>query len=263
MKVFALSDPHLSFGTPNKTMDRFGPQWVGHAQKIAVAWRERVADADVVLVPGDISWAMTLEQARPDLEFLAALPGTKILLKGNHDFWWSTIGKLRAALPAKMLAVQGELVRVGPVAIAGTRLWDDPEVSFASLIDWQPRSGGAGGATAMISAEPRADDREETARLLERELGRLERAMVALQGGTRDAALAIAITHYPPCGADLTPTRATALIEASGARHAVFGHLHALRRDLPKAPFGRRGAVTYTLAACDWIDFVPIEIATV
>src|SRR5882672_9439245 len=102
MRVFALSDPHLSFGTPGKTMDRFGPQWVDHPAKIERAWRERVGERDLVLVPGDISWAMGLEQARPDLEFLARLPGIKILGKGNHDYWWSSISKLRHALPPGM-----------------------------------------------------------------------------------------------------------------------------------------------------------------
>lgn len=257
MKLFALSDPHLSFGTPNKTMDRFGPQWVGHAQKIAVAWRERVAAEDVVLVPGDISWAMTLEQARPDLEFLAALPGEKVLLKGNHDYWWSTISKLRAALPPRMHAVQGDVVRIGGIAIAGTRLWDQPGVSFRDAIDWQPGPGG------VVSAEPEGDDAAEAARLFERELGRLGRAMEALEREGRSAALRVAITHYPPCGADLAPTAATALIERSGARHCVFGHLHSLRRDLASAPFGRRPGIEYHLTSCDWIDFAPQLVATV
>jgi len=255
VRLFALSDPHLSFGTPNKTMDRFGPQWVGHADKIERAWRASVGADDVVLVPGDISWAMNLEQARPDLEFLGRLPGRKVLLKGNHDYWWSTIGKLRAALPPGMHAVQGDVVRLGPFAISGTRLWDQPGVSFHDAIDWQPREGG------MVSAEPEAGDLAEAARLFERELGRLERAMEALAREGRDAAVRVAITHYPPCGGDLAPTRASALIEQAGARHCVFGHLHSLRRDLARPLFGERAGVRYHLASCDWIDFAPLRIA--
>ncbi len=256
MKLFALSDPHLSFGTPNKKMDRFGPQWVDHADKIAAAWRERVGADDVVLVPGDISWAMNLDQARPDLEFLGALPGHKVLLKGNHDFWWSTISKVRAALPPRMHAVQGDVVRIGPLAIAGSRLWDQPGVSFRDWIDWRPGPGG------MVSAEPDSADAAESARLFERELGRLERAMQEL-AATRDAGLRVAITHYPPCDGALAPTRATALLEASGARHVVFGHLHALKRDRGVPLFGRRGTTDYVLASCDWIDFAPLLVAEV
>ena len=250
MKLFALSDPHLSFGTPNKKMDRFGPQWVDHAGKIERAWLERVGAGDLVLVPGDISWAMTLEQARPDLEFLGRLSGTKVLAKGNHDYWWSTITKVRAALPTGMHALQGDAVRVGDIAIAATRLWDVPGVSFRDVIDWQPGAGG------VISAERSLDDAAESERLFMRELGRLERAIVALDAAARGAALRVVATHYPPCGADLVPTAATALIEQSGAAHSVFGHLHSLRRD--RGPlFGARAGVTYTLAACDWIDFAP------
>jgi hypothetical protein len=255
MRVFALSDPHLSFGTPNKAMDRFGPQWVNHAAKIEARWRERVGEGDVVLVPGDVSWAMTLEQARPDLEFLGRLPGTKVLVRGNHDFWWSTISKVRRALPPSLKALQGDAVRIGDVAICGTRLWDLPGVSFHDWIDWRPAPAAA------ISAERTLEDEEESRRIFERELLRLDRALAALEEAARGGALRIAATHYPPCGADLARSPATERIERHGVRHAVFGHLHALRRDLPAAPFGTRGEVHYTLAACDWIDFAPIELA--
>ena len=257
MKVFALSDPHLSFGTPNKEMDRFGAQWVGHAKKIESNWRERVGERDLVLVPGDVSWAMTLDQARPDLEFLGRLPGTKVLVKGNHDYWWSTITKLRRALPAGTFALQGDAVRIGDVAIGGTRLWDVPDASFHDWIDWQPGEGGA------ISAERTTEDEAESARLFERELGRLERAIAALAECARDDAFRIVATHYPPCGPDLAPSRATALIERSGARRSVFGHLHSVRRDRPSPPYGERAGVVYVLASCDWIDFAPVEIAEV
>ncbi|MSR45583.1 MAG: phosphoesterase [Planctomycetes bacterium] len=257
MKVYALSDPHLSFGTPNKAMDRFGPQWVDHPRKIAAAWRERVGTNDIVLVPGDVSWAMTLEQAKPDLDWLAALPGHKVLLKGNHDYWWSTIGKVRAAIGPRMHAIQGDVVSIGGVAIAGTRLWDQAGVSFRDAIDWRPGPGG------MVSAEPEGDRAAEAARIFERELGRLERAMAALAQEGRAAALRIAVTHYPPCGGDLAATRATDRIEAAGARHCVFGHLHSLRRDLATPLFGQRGGTEYVLASCDWLDFAPRLVASV
>lgn len=256
MNVFALSDPHLSFGTPNKLMDRFGPQWVGHAAKIEKAWRERVGANDLVLVPGDVSWAMTLEQARPDLQFLGRLPGTKVLTKGNHDYWWSTISKVRAALPAGMHALQGDAVRVDDVVIAGTRLWDLPGVRFGEVIDWQ------GGADARISAERSLADESESLRIFERELGRLDRALAAMDALASDGALKIAATHYPPCGPRLEASRASELMERHGVRHAVFGHLHSLRRDLATSPFGAKGAITFTLASCDWIGFAPVVVAT-
>jgi predicted phosphohydrolase len=258
MKVFALSDPHLSFGTPGKEMDRFGPQWVGHPAKIERAWRERVQDDDLVLVPGDISWAMGLEKARPDLEFLGRLPGTKVLGKGNHDFWWSTITKVRQALPPKTFALQGDAVRVGDVVVGGTRLWDIPGASFRDWIDWKPDPGGK--PLEMISAEPSAEQAAETARLWERELGRLDRALAEIDHLATGGALRIAAVHYPPCDPELHPTAATAAFERAGVRHVVFGHLHSVKRDRG-APFGERAGVRYHLASCDWIDFTPQLVA--
>jgi predicted phosphohydrolase len=271
MKVFALSDPHLSFGTPDKLMDRFGPQWVGHAAKIERAWRERVGADDLVIVPGDISWAMNLEGARPDLEFLGRLPGTKLLGKGNHDYWWSTISKVRGSLPPGMHALQGDAIRIGDVVVGGTRLWDIPGASFRDWIDWRVEpadaashgeGGGHGGAgPTMISPEPGADVAAETERLWLRELGRLERALADIARLAGDDALRIAAVHYPPCDPELHETAATRAFEASAIRHVVFGHLHSVKRDRPRAPFGERGGVRYHFASCDWIDFTPQLVA--
>jgi|SoiMethySBSTD1v2_1073268.scaffolds.fasta_scaffold517208_3 predicted phosphohydrolase len=235
-------------------MDRFGAQWVGHPQKIEKAWRERVGERDLVLVPGDVSWAMTLEQARADLEFLGGLPGTKVLLKGNHDYWWSTISKVRAAAPSSVKLLQGDALRVGNVAIGGARLWDAPGLSFHDWIDWTPAPGGA------ISAERSIDDAAESRKIWERELGRLERSLAEMERLAGGDALRIAATHYPPCGPALEPSPASERIARSGARHAVFGHLHSVRRDRGM-PFGEKDGVRYVLAACDWIDFAPILVA--
>ena len=262
MKVFALSDPHLSFGTPDKKMDRFGPQWVDHAAKIERAWREVVGSGDLVIVPGDISWAMHLDGARPDLDFLARLPGTKILGKGNHDYWWASITKLRGALPAGMHALQGDAVRVGDVVVGGTRLWDIPGASFRDWIDWrEDGKSDAKGAPMMISPEPRGDEAAETARIWERELGRLARALVEVERLAGGGALRIGAVHYPPCVPELDETAATRAFEAASIRHVVFGHLHSVKRDRPRAPFGERGGVRYHLTSCDWIDFRPVMVA--
>lgn len=254
MKVFALSDPHLALATPGKEMDRFGAHWHEHASKIEEHWRAAVSAEDVVLVTGDISWAMRLEQAKADLEFLARLPGTKILLKGNHDFWWASVQKLRAWLPAGMLALQGDAVRVGEIAVAGTRLWDNPELSFHALINWDP---------AGPAISPPGDQQDqESLRIFRREQGRLQRAMQHLVQDpvTSAAPLRIAVTHYPPTGPELEPTQETLLFEQHGIRHSVFGHLHAVKQDLDPAPFGERHGVHYHLASCDYIAFRPLLI---
>jgi len=102
MGIFALGDPHLSFdskGNEYKPMAIFGEQWQDHGEKIKRNWEAVVTDKDVVLVPGDLSWALKLEEAIYDLNFLSRLPGLKILIKGNHDLWWQSISKVRKILP--------------------------------------------------------------------------------------------------------------------------------------------------------------------
>ena len=97
MKVFSISDLHLDINN-SKPMDIFGPVWHGHENKIAADWKEKVSAEDVVILAGDYSWAMKLEDVVPDFQFLADLPGTKILIRGNHDFWWSSYKKMQEFL---------------------------------------------------------------------------------------------------------------------------------------------------------------------
>ena len=104
MRIYAIADLHLSL-VSEKPMDVFGEAWRDHADKIDRNWREVVQEDDLVLIPGDISWAMQLSAALPDLAFIGHLPGKKILLRGNHDYWWSAIGRVRASLPAAARAL--------------------------------------------------------------------------------------------------------------------------------------------------------------
>jgi predicted phosphohydrolase len=286
MRVFALSDPHLSLGTPGKTMDRFGPQWVGHTQRMAAAWDARVAAEDLVLVPGDISWASDLASVRPDLEWLAARPGTKLLIKGNHEHWWpASRRKLEAALPPGVRALQADAVRVGDVAVCGTRLWDVPGVSYHDLILWQGEP---------ISPERSEEDAAASLKVYQREVGRLERA---LEGLDATAPVRIAMVHYPPVGpaepaepaapegaareespgeafggapaeAGLGPgslwklpdNELTRRFEEASVGQVVFGHLHALDPGRGWRVGGVRHGVRYTLASVDFIDFQPVQL---
>lgn len=178
-------------------MSIFGPGWQGHPELLFERWAETVGEDDVVLVPGDISWAMKFEEARLDLEDIAALPGKKLLLRGNHDYWWPAIGKLRAALPEGMVALQNDAVRFGPVAVAGSRGWLSP---------------GWGEFTAQDEA------------IYLRELERLKLSLAAAKrlGGER----LIVMLHYPPTNPRLEPSGFTALIEAARPDAVVYGHLH-------------------------------------
>ena len=244
-------------------MDRFGPQWVGHARRMAEAWDRTVAADDLVLVPGDISWARDLASVRPDLEWLAQRPGTKLLIKGNHEHWWpASRRKLEAALPPGILALSGDAVRVGDVAVCGTRLWDVPGVSYHDLILWQGEP---------ISAELSEADAAAALKVYQRELGRLDRALAALD---RSAALRIAMVHYPPVGPavaepgaggagevwKLRPNELTERFELAGVSHVVFGHLHSLDPAQRERIGGTRHGIRYLLAAVDFVDFTPVAV---
>ena len=98
MKVFAISDLHLS-GCVDKPMDIFGDRWLGHMDLIEADWESKVSDDDIVLLAGDLSWAMRAEEVAVDIERVARLKGRKVIIKGNHDYWWSTVGKVRQLLP--------------------------------------------------------------------------------------------------------------------------------------------------------------------
>jgi predicted phosphohydrolase len=257
VRVFALSDPHLSLGTPGKEMDRFGSHWVRHAERMAAAWDETAGADDLVLVPGDISWARDLAGAAPDLAWLAARPGTKIILKGNHEHWWpESRRKLDAALPPGVHALQGDATRVGDVAVCGTRLWDAPGVSYHDVIAWQGEP---------ISRELTEADAAASLKVYQREVGRLDRALAALD---RSAPLRIAMLHYPPvgpapAGGALPANELTARFAAAGVQHVVFGHIHALRPDARPSIGGTLDGVRYHLAAVDFIGFKPLLLAEI
>lgn len=135
MRVFALADLHLS-GSVNKPMDVFGPTWDNHLARIREAWLETVGEEDLVLIPGDVSWAMHLAEAKTDLCTIASFPGKKLILRGNHDYWWNSLAKVRGALPEGMYALQNDAFVFGDVAIAGSRGWTCPgSVGFDEAAD--------------------------------------------------------------------------------------------------------------------------------
>jgi predicted phosphohydrolase len=248
MTIWALSDPHLSFGVENKSMELFGPLWAHHPEKIAEGWRTRVGKEDLVLVPGDISWAMDLEEAKKDLDWLDALPGKKLILKGNHDFWWSSSKKLEVALPNSITYLHNSAFCWNGCTIGGARLWDTDEYSFQELVDYAPSATTAPAAFAT--------SREEDEKIYRRELQRLKRSLEQLDPRAK---YKIAITHYPPIGPAGLPSRASALLEDFGISICVFGHLHSLKATALPLTLMVRG-IHYILASCDAINFTPIKI---
>ena len=128
MKVFAIGDLHLAGGT-GKTMERFGEHWRDHDRKIFEAWERLVSDQDLVLIAGDTSWAMRMDEALPDLDRIGQMKGRKILIKGNHDYWWQSKSKMARVLHPSINVLNASSIIVNRVAFAGTRGWICPNDS--------------------------------------------------------------------------------------------------------------------------------------
>ena len=224
MKVYAISDLHLSGNNP-KPMDIFGGSWANYMQEIEADWRAKVADDDVVLIAGDISWAMHLADAQSDLDRICALPGKKAFIRGNHDYWWKAIGAVRAALSGGGFAVQNDCVRIGNVLVCGSRGWTTPE--------------NAGGVSA------------EDKKIYEREVGRMRLSLAAMEKMRADGDRVAVMIHYPPFNGRFEPSPFTALFGEHRVDAVVYGHLHGnlgrvcLRREIDGIP--------YYLTSCDLV----------
>ncbi len=228
MAIYAIGDLHMP-GGDEKPMDIFGRHWDRHMDVISEHWRKMVEPGDTVLLPGDISWAMQFDDAKVDLQSIAQLPGTKILLRGNHDYWWSSITKLRATLPPGMVALQNDSVRVGDVVVCGTRGWTFPTDAFVL-------------------------DEQET-KIYQRELIRLR---LALDDAKKKNLPILAMMHFPPLLNEYLDTAFTALLEAYGVKLCVYGHLHGAGI---RAGFnGEHNGVQYRLTSCDALDFAPLRV---
>ena len=231
MRLFAIGDLHMP-GGDDKPMDVFGSQWDRHFFRIAEAWRETVGEEDTVLIPGDISWAMQLEDAIPDLREIAALPGKKILCKGNHEYWWSSLTRVRAALPEKMTALQFDAVDAGPCVVCGTRGWNYP---------------------TERNPLPAEDEK-----IFHREAQRLEMALERAEK-IADGRAVLVMMHFPPRMEEDPQTLFTDILEAhTSVKTVVYGHLHG-----PAFAAGFAGecrGIRYYPVSCDGIDFRPLEI---
>lgn len=229
MNLWALSDLHLS-ASASKPMDIFGQNWKGHDLKIGLNWRKAVRPEDVVLVPGDISWALKLDEALPDLEFMGSLPGRKLMLRGNHDYWWKSLTKVRACLPKGVAAIQNDAVDIGDAVVAGTRGWMLPGSEFFSEGKDEP--------------------------VFDREVERLAASLSAAVS-CADGRPLVVMMHFPP-SEDGNPTPFTVKISESGARLCVYGHLHG--PVWPACPDFEIDGVRYMLVSADWLDFEPMKV---
>lgn len=230
MKVFAISDLHLS-GVKEKPMNIFGEVWEGHFEKISADWRAKVTDEDIVLIGGDTSWGMKFEEGMFDVARLAGLPGRKVFIRGNHDYWWSAITRVRTLAPDDtFFFLQNDCVKFENVIIAGSRGWTCP---------------GS------------ADYTEHDEKLYLREAERFRLAFCEVGKVREEGDTLIALIHYPPMGIRKEETLFTRLFDENKVDKVVFGHLHGagffpLRCE--------RGNIEYYLTSCDKVNFRLVQI---
>ena len=228
MALYVLGDLHLSLAS-DKPMDVFGSKWADHDRRLRENFAQ-LTNADTTVLCGDLSWSMSLEEASEDLRFIDALPGRKIILKGNHDYWWATAAKMQALFRrlgiSSIEILHNNCCLYGETALCGTRGWF-----------FEEESGGA-------------HDRK----IMNREIMRLEASLKA--AGEREK---LCFLHYPPrYGADYVCREITELLSAYGVRECYYGHLHGP---------GQKGAVQgwvegihYQLVSADYLGFIPRRI---
>ena len=228
MKIFALADTHLSLGCKSKPMDIFGDNWKDHHVVIGQNWNNIVSERDIVLVPGDVSWAMDIKQAQADLDFICSLKGRKILLRGNHDYWWSSVSRLNSLYKEKEIYfLQNDCFFIDDKrAICGTRGWKTPQ---------------------------EATEKDDI-KVYKREVGREKLSLeAAMRKGCEEI---IYMCHYPPLLKDGTETEIDALIHEYPVKNVVYGHLHGKKNFLWGFK-GQRNGVNYNLVSADYINFSP------
>lgn len=228
MALFAIADLHFSFAKP-KPMDIFGANWQNHANRIIEHWQNTITPQDTLLLPGDISWAMHLPDAQKDLAVIDHLPGKKILLSGNHDYWWKSSAKLEGQFPAMKFLKNGA-IPYEDYFICGTRGWTCPnDISFT----------------------------KEDEKIYKREQIRLRLSLdTAMYQGAKQI---IVMLHYPPVNDKHEPSAFTEIFKSYPITTVVYGHLHGTESH-KQALQGNLDDISYHLVASDYLNFCPKRI---
>lgn len=229
MKVFAIGDLHLSFDERiEKPMDIFGNSWVNHHEKIMENWLNLVSDEDTVIIPGDVSWGLRLEEAMADLEWINNLPGTKVITKGNHDLWWTSISRLNSIFETGTVFLQNHCFPIDDkTCICGSRGWICPGTeSF--------------------------DNHDE--KIYNRELLRLRASLN--EAKSFGAENIIAALHYPPTNDKMQGSGFTEMLSEFGVKTCVYGHLHG-KEAFKNGIKGVFNGVEYKLVSQDYLNGKP------
>ncbi len=229
MAIFAISDLHLSLSKP-KPMDVFGEAWRDHDARIAANWDEMGGQDDTVLVAGDHSWALKFDEARADLEYIAARPGKKGLIRGNHDYWWrrESTNRIQKLVHESIHLMHGRGTVIENVGVTGTRGW-------------------------RIDDESEEDGDPGDVKVMKRELMYLERGLEEIPEGVDRK---IVMLHYPPFDADLQPNDFAGVLQAYDVDILVYGHIHTgayLEGDV--------NGIEYKLVSVDHTGFGPVRVA--
>ena len=227
MSIYVIGDLHLSFST-DKPMDIFGNNWENHAEKIKKDWLEKVKQTDTVLIPGDFSWETYLEDTYKDFEFLDSLPGNKILLKGNHDYWWTTLTNIRNYFKENNFKTIDILFNNSfefeNFIVAGTRGWDYTKTSERKII--------------------------------EREIGRLELSLKDAKKKNQDKNIIVCM-HYPPISKNYLDNeferKILYLLKEYNVKRCIYGHLHGTSHS--GAIIGIIEGIQFDLVSADYLDF--------
>lgn len=229
MSIYVIGDLHLSFNE-NKPMYIFGDNWRGHEEKIKKDWIEKVIGNDLVILPGDFSWSMKLEDAEKDFEFINNLPGKKLLLKGNHDYWWNTVTKMRKYLEEKNFKnidfIYNQGYEFENYIIAGTRGW------------------------SML-------EEDKDSKVLNRELARLEASIKDGLQKTSESKEVIVFMHYPPISNTNIINKEEAqfveIMKKYNVKKCFYGHLHGT--SINDAFEGQYEGIEFKLVSADALDF--------
>lgn len=224
MSLFAIADLHLSLGV-DKPMDVF-PGWAGYVEKLEKNWRENVRPEDTVVVAGDISWGLGISEAKEDFAFLDRLPGTKILLKGNHDLWFSTKTKVEKFFAengfSTLKILFNNAYEYGDRAICGTRGWMNDPIEKKVLL---------------------------------RECGRLR---MSLEEGKKFGKEPLVFLHYPPVFGGGECYEILDVLLEYGIKQVYYGHIHGYSSGY--AINGIRNGIDFRLISCDFVQFNPVKI---
>lgn len=232
MSIYAIGDLHLSLGEGiDKPMDIYGNQWVRHVERLKNNWIHKVDSEDTVILAGDISWALKFDEAKADLDWLHRLPGKKIIIKGNHDLWWTGIQKMNAIYD-DIIFLHNVSHMVDDLAICGSRGWICP---------------GSDGFT------------EADSKIYQRELLRVGRSLEDAKA--KGAKEIIGVLHFPPTNDKIQPSGFTELFAAAGAKTVVYGHLHG-SDTYHKGLQGNFNGVDYKLVSLDYLNCDPYQLIT-